>query len=321
MSCTFQNYLELSTALLVEITNIIPGKIVENSSLKKPACSKTVKSSKKAKPKHPKKKTRAVAHNAIPTAKKTAKFVQKRAVKVYSLPDVTERSSISDLELPSADVSLSSPSITSSSTPSSSEGISIISDVNQYSQELPLKKQFPYEYAPRVREWFKSNPSHLDRIETYQRLSPKLKTLQHLFHGFSRTVDNYIFEYGHKSIWVNSKRGTEDQVYSVAGSIEIGSKRLWGLFRYAIGSGDNQIYHRYFTNTPPTELLHGARTSFKQLTQIDNDDESEFIHEESSPSAERVRNWDPATRHRVFNTIHIADPAFAARITLLPKYQ
>ncbi len=120
-----------------------------------------------------------------------------------------------------------------------------------------------FNYAPRVIDWFTEEPEGL-KTESYSHLSPKQKKLQHLFHGFSQVVDNFVNDYAFKTAWINSHSGASDALYLIPGEIRTETQQIRGLFSYCKGA-DSLYYHRYFSIKSVQDFLDLANPAYYEV--------------------------------------------------------
>lgn len=219
---------------------------------------------------------------------------------------------------PVAEMSTAVPEASSQASCSSDmqEVLDII-DARMLNTEAQTHRKFDYQYHERVLEWFKDSPRYFMTIESYRILPQKEKQLEHLFHGFSTAVDNYLVEYGNRSVWVNPTTGAHENAFSIPGKIEVDQREFWGTFEYCLGS-EGVIYHRYFSRKSSRELVQMHGDNLYKIAFPEMDQEDHLV-------PERVGVYEPpmlrgtVKRHRLFNSIHIKDKMHLATLILLPK--
>lgn len=186
-------------------------------------------------------------------------------------------------------------------------------------QKSSISKKYPY--SSRVLDWFRATPNQLNE-KTYKDLALPLQKKQHLFHGFSNCVDEYILDYGFQSTWHNPTTNHEDCVYAAAGEIKSGGEIYRGLFVYTVGN-DGEIYHRYFTVHPGENLIELAYSAFElvdfpTLAQSEELSRQKFVLEELSEVADNAT----VHIHRIFGSVHIIDHFHEdAELVLYPHCQ
>lgn len=146
---------------------------------------------------------------------------------------------------------------------------------------LPVCVNLKLKYSARVIDWFGSAPSKLND-PSYRVLSVFQQRLQHLFHGYSQLVDQFITSYSFKGTWINKTDSGVDSTYRIPGEIHVSQRRYQGLFTYCIGERNAECYHRYFTPKSNKEFMQYVNAShFTKETSLEEEIDYSALGENS----------------------------------------
>lgn len=184
----------------------------------------------------------------------------------------------------------------------------------QTPSQLPPKATFPYQYALRVKRWFKLHPNAKIPFSGYADQDPIYSEKTRIRHAFSRAVDSLILNkaFVHRQTTLTQKGKRE--IFHLIAQFEYSEQAYdRGIISYAVVN--NVCFHRFFSLYSTSSFMNRR---LEDLFDESNPTEDEFDENYTQNDVEESskENFEALKEHPQNSYVQIVDKFNNTKITI-----